>query len=155
VRDDEQRLLVSIREKLETLRELQRSADDVWSAEDLVYRFYHGSFKVYAIQTLTQRIVSELALLAPHLSFTSQFEEIFRNGTGRKFSESSNDHWSAEVRPLIEAYFHARYFLDMVVKYGETLQRFIARELQKPGLSGAERRRLQSAYRESLGRSPV
>jgi len=29
--------------------------------------------------------------------------------------------WDASTRPLLEAFFHARYFLEMAVKYGAEL----------------------------------
>ena len=35
---------------------------------------------------------------------------------------SDNDRWLAATRPIVEAFFHARYFLEMVVKYGKELK---------------------------------
>jgi hypothetical protein len=37
-----------------------RSAKDWWGYEDPIYRFYHHSFKVYALQEQTSRIVAAL-----------------------------------------------------------------------------------------------
>jgi hypothetical protein len=48
--------------------------------------------------------------------------EIVRQGTGREFSLKNNMHWTAITRPMLEAYFHARYFLEMACKYGKHLK---------------------------------
>ena len=29
-----------------------------------------------------------------------------------------NQRWTEATRPIVEAFFHARYFLEMVCKYG-------------------------------------
>jgi hypothetical protein len=34
-----------------------------------------------------------------------------------------NDRWLSETRPIIEAFFHARYFLEMAVHYGQALDK--------------------------------
>jgi len=40
-----------------------------WASEDLIYRFYHQSFKVFAIQALTITIVDALRALLPNGTF--------------------------------------------------------------------------------------
>jgi hypothetical protein len=32
-----------------------------------------------------------------------------------------NQNWLAVTRPIVEAFFHARFFLEMAVKYGREL----------------------------------
>jgi hypothetical protein len=32
-----------------------------------------------------------------------------------------NRHWPEATRPIVEAFFHARYFLEMAVRYGRQL----------------------------------
>jgi hypothetical protein len=44
---------------------------------------------------------------------------IYRAGTGKSFTGKTNKHWVKETRPIIEAYFHAMYFLEMAIKYGQ------------------------------------
>ena len=34
-----------------------------------------------------------------------------------------NQEWLEHTRPMCEAFFHAKYFLDMAVKYGESLEK--------------------------------
>ncbi len=56
----EQRSRVSLRAKAAELADLFRTASDEWGYEDPVYRFYHQSFKVYALQGGTRKIVDAL-----------------------------------------------------------------------------------------------
>lgn len=58
-------LLGNIRRDLHALASLASEVRDTWTEEDLVYRFWHQSFKVYWIQELTLRIVGALENLAP------------------------------------------------------------------------------------------
>ena len=49
-----------------------------WGYEDPIYRFYHQSFKVYALQSETRRIVGALQNIAPAgTTFCSTFQEIY------------------------------------------------------------------------------
>ena len=118
---DEQRLLGAIKRDLAKLTALLDRAQSHWEYEDPVYRFYHGSFKVYYVQGLTQAIVSALSTLLPERPLNERFLAIVREGTGKNFSTEVNSKWNATTRPLLEAYFHARFFLEMVVKYGHEL----------------------------------
>jgi hypothetical protein len=49
------------------------------------------------------------------------FQDIVKNGTGQEFRDEHNEHWPESTRPMLEAFFHARYFLEMVCKYGKQL----------------------------------
>src|SRR2546426_101441 len=57
-KDDE--LLANIQARWSELADLLEEVSSHWVYEDLVYRFYHQSFKVYALQTETTRIVAAL-----------------------------------------------------------------------------------------------
>ena len=50
------------------------------------------------------------------------FEGIVAEGTGRVFDMSHNDDWLRHTRPIVEAFFHARYFLEMACRYGKELE---------------------------------
>ena len=51
------------------------------------------------------------------------FEEIYRVGaTGEEFDREHNREWTKHTRPMLEAFFHARFFLEMAVKYGKSLE---------------------------------
>jgi hypothetical protein len=121
-RPAEIQLLVNLRAAMPALRALQTELDEDRNQENLVYRFYHQSFKVYPIQALTQRIVDVLQALAPARPLNAWFAQIVREGTGATFTQEHNKRWLEVTRPMIEAYFHARYFLDMALRYGAELE---------------------------------
>jgi hypothetical protein len=117
-------LLANIKKKLPALKKLLKKSMDHWVYEDYVYRFYHQSFKVYWIQGHTMEIVKTLKELAPEgvTEFDSFFEEIFKQGTTKKFRSSHNKAWTRHTRPVLEAFFHAKYMLEMAIKYGKELK---------------------------------
>ena len=117
----DQRLLDAIKRALPELRELLESASDRWSYEDGLYRFYHQSFKVYALQQTTERIVKALQQLQPERNLNARFLAIVEAGTGKVFALEHNARWDAETRPIVEAFLHAKYFLEMAVRYAERL----------------------------------
>jgi len=117
-------LLASIQAKLPELTKLLNEVHSHWAYEDRVYRFYHQSFKVYDIQDYTQRIVEALWNVAPSGATLNPFlEEILQAGAGgKRFEESHNKEWTTQTRPFVEAFFHAKFFLEMAVKYGKELR---------------------------------
>jgi hypothetical protein len=78
--------------------------------------------KVFRLQDSTTEIVEALQSLAPHLPLNEWFMEIVTEGTGKEFAMEINDRWTAVTRPILEAFFHARYFLEMACKYGKELE---------------------------------
>lgn len=46
-----------------------------------------------------------------------------KEGTGKTFKPAHNRRWLEVTRPILEAYFHARYFLEMAVRYGGELKK--------------------------------
>jgi hypothetical protein len=121
-REEEAKLLAAIKDALPRLEELWQQANSHWGYEDPVYRFYHQSFKVYQLQSQTAQIVESLQSLAPHLTLHSWFTQIVDEGATEQFSMEVNQRWTEATRPILEAFFHARYFLKMVCKYGNELE---------------------------------
>lgn len=117
-----QELFRSLKAQLPALEELLTRCGQR-GYEDSVYRFYHQSFKVYHIQELTLEAVATLQSLAPTRPLNDWFMQIVREGTGKSFAREDNENWIAVTRPVLEAFFHARYFLEMAVKYGKSLDR--------------------------------
>ncbi len=70
------------------------------------------------------QIVAALRSLRPDGPLNSWFEQILKEGTGKGFQPEHNRRWLQETRPILEAFFHARTMLELVVRY--------ARELQEP-----------------------
>jgi hypothetical protein len=117
-------LLKNIKSRLPELEKLLNSINEDHTYGDMIYRFYHGSFKVYWIQDVTEKIVKILKELAPIevKEFNWMFEEIFKKGTGKKFSSKHNESWMTHTQPLLEAFFHAKYFLEQAVRFGKELE---------------------------------
>ncbi|MBF0547750.1 MAG: hypothetical protein HQM08_25145 [Candidatus Riflebacteria bacterium] len=115
-------LLKAIKANLSELKKLLSRNNGEWGYEDPIYRFYHQSFKVYHLQQGTIEIVQSLNKLLPTLKLNSWFFKIFLEGTGKVFKMEDNQNWLVVTRPILEAFFHARYFLEMAVKYGEELE---------------------------------
>jgi hypothetical protein len=121
LREEEVKLLAAIKTALPRLERMWQQANSHWGYEDPVYRFYHQSFKVYQLQPVIGEIVQALQELAPHLSLNPWFTQIVGEGTAGEFSMEVNRCWVEATRPILEAFFHARYFLEMVCKYGKEL----------------------------------
>lgn len=114
-------LLKNIKKNIALLEELLQESFDHWNYEDKVYRYYHGSFKVYYIQDLTLKIVKILKKISPHKkSLNQDFNDILKEGTFQMWNIQHNQEWNKR-RPILEAFFHARFFLEMAVKYGKEL----------------------------------
>ena len=122
-REKDNQLLSAIKTKLPELEMLLEEVSSHWGYEDPVYRFYYQSFKVYGLQHTTMRIVNALRDLAPEgQQLCKEFEEIIKGGSGKKFEPEHNKNWAHHTRPIVEAFFHARFFLEMVVKYGNEME---------------------------------
>jgi hypothetical protein len=121
-RDNE--LLVNIQARWSELAELLEEINSHSVYEDLVYRFYYQSFKVYSLQNQTKRIVEALKGVAPSgTRLSPMFEEIYQAGaSGKQFELDHNPQWTAHTRVFLEAFFHAKYFLEMAVKYRKELE---------------------------------
>ena len=116
-------ILENIKKHMPELEKLMERASSHWEYEDPVYRFYHMSFKVYNVQYMTKKIVELLKKIAPEgCKFNPHFETLYEEGTGKQFELSHNKEWLKHTRPLIEVFFHARYFLEMAIKYGKSLK---------------------------------
>ena len=91
--------------------------------EDAMYRFYHQSFKVYRLQQHTRQAVDLFRSISQtvNLKLDPWFEKIVAEGTDIEFDTSHNRDWLHYTRPQVEAFFHAKYFVEMMVKYGREL----------------------------------
>ena len=114
-------LFKNLKKTLPKLEELLEKCSGEWGYEDHIYRFYHQSFKVYGLQTLTLKIVKTLKSLRPGVPLDDWFMQIIEEGTGKEHELEHNECWLQMTRPMLEAFFHARFFLEMAVKYGREL----------------------------------
>ena len=115
-------LLANITARTAELDAMLAKVNDKWVYEDCMYRFYHQSLKVFQLQHHTVEMVSLLQSLAPQLPMNAWLLDIVRSGTGKEFCLEDNERWLETTRPILEAFFHARYFLEMICKYGKQLE---------------------------------
>lgn len=147
-RADDARLLARIKERLPQLEDLLTVVNDHWCYEDGIYRFYHQSFKVCYLQGTILKIVAALRDLWPDRPLNKWFQQIIDEGAaeaepppeaevsplggsvnGRPivgggvltFDRSWNKNWLTHTRPIVEAFMHAKFMLEMAVKYGHEL----------------------------------
>ncbi len=115
-------LLVRITARLPELEELARTLEK--AEEDGVYRFYHGSYKVFYLQDPVKRafaLIKEIGGEAdpPHFGYA----RIVEAGTAHDFQEErTNGNWDVETKPILEAFWHTKYFIKMMVKYAKELK---------------------------------
>ena len=121
-REEVRELLMNLQAQRPALEKLLTLCSSHWGYEDPIYRFYHHSFKVYGLQDQTSKIVQALQGLAPQLPLNEQFMRIVAEGTGKIFKPADNRNWETVTRPMLEAFFHARFFLEMAVKYGKEIK---------------------------------
>lgn len=115
-------LFKKLKAALPELEDLLKECTSHWGYEDSIYRFYHQSFKVYQLQRSTLGIVDKLQALAPERRLNQWFMQIIAEGTSKTFAAQDNENWLEATRPIVEAFFHARYFLEMAVNYGRKLE---------------------------------
>ena len=115
-------LFFRIKARLPELEEVAGTLEE--AEEDGVYRFYHGSNKVFFLQdpvkaafTLIKEIGSEDD--PPHF----EYARIVEAGTAHDFQgDRTNANWEAETKPILEAFWHTKYFINMMVKYAKELE---------------------------------
>ena len=118
---NDQRLLDSIKAKLPELEELLVQFQYLY--EDGIYRFYHHSFKVYQLQDLTSSAVEIFKSIATATDarLCEWFEQIVATGTGKTWEFEHNQQWLQQTRPIVEAFLHTKYFLEMMSKFGHEM----------------------------------
>ena len=120
--DADHELLANIHRHLPALEALLTEVQDPLTYEDGLYRFYYQSWKVYELQGLTREITRRLAALAPGgRPFCAAFQELLDAGAGEvRFEATHNETWTKHTRVFVEAFLHAKFFLEMTAKYGRT-----------------------------------
>ena len=110
-------LLQRLKERKPQLQQMLKEMSGHWTYEDHFYRYYHGSFKVYRVQATTEKAVALLRDLLPERKLNMAFERIIRDGTGQQFEVEHNKEWDRHTRPLLEAFAHAKFMVEMSVRY--------------------------------------
>ena len=116
-------LVKNLKAALPKLQKKLEEVSDHWVYEDGVYRFYHQSFKVFYLQETVKSVVKMLEELRPGEPLNKWFLDVVRDGTKEGFDLSFNDEWMKHTRPVVEAFFHAKFFLEMAVNYGQAFKK--------------------------------
>jgi hypothetical protein len=82
----------------------------------------HNPDFLFFLQDTTLRIVDILQSLASDRPLNPWFKEIVAQGPGKSFRQEDNQDWPRVTRPILEAFLHARFFLDMAVRYSTLLE---------------------------------
>lgn len=119
----EQLLLRRLKARRKRLEGLLAETEASWGIEDGFYRFYHESMKVGRLSGLTEEIVRELRALLPERALHPWFVQIVAEGA-RNAAEplAKGAAWVAQMRPVVEAGFHAHFFLKLACRYGRELK---------------------------------
>lgn len=109
-------IISEIKAKTDELSVLLKVMDVEYSRS--LYKFYSQSFKVYHLQDFTLnayklfKSIADAAALQLH----EGFEQIIAEGTGSTFDMSHNVDWLTHTRPIVEAFLHAKYMLEMMIR---------------------------------------
>lgn len=90
---------------------------------DLVYRFYHQSYKVFIMNRLTER-ANDLFEDIGSKSFplNAWYLEITNSALEREFGDETNSKWLEETMPVVQAFWHAKYFLEQMMQAANELE---------------------------------
>jgi hypothetical protein len=112
-------LLERLKQRKADLEKMLGVMSGHWTYEDHFYRYYHGSFKVYHTQNTTEQAVKLLRELLPERELNSDFEKIINGGTGKEFNLRHNRNWGKHTRPMLEAFAHAKFMIEMAMRYAD------------------------------------
>lgn len=114
-------LLVNIKSEKDPLDKFVSSFEK--SEPEFIYRFYHQSFKVFGYKELIQYTVQFLEKLAPEfLHLNEWYQGIIDLGLAKDFTDSTNDNWLSETQPLLEAFWHTKFFVTQMKSSAASLE---------------------------------
>ena len=92
--------------------------------EDYVYRFYHQSFKVFGAIEEIKKAKDLFENIAPDgITLNEWYSQIADEAISKSFDwEKTNPKWLDETRPILEAFWHSKYFLQQMLHFGAELQ---------------------------------
>jgi hypothetical protein len=105
--------------------EIQRKLDHFRREEpDLVYRFYHQSYKAFILNDLTKQAVEIFETLSPESRpLNAWFQGIVDEALSKQFDwESTNPNWTTETLPILQAFWHSKYFLEQMLVAADEIE---------------------------------
>lgn len=114
---------------LETIKEHKSEIESLFEMfqrlePEIVYRFYHQSFKVYTATGLVKQAKDLFERLSPDtLPLNSWYSLIADTAISKEFdSTRTNEIWLEETRPILEAFWHSKYFLQHMIESANELE---------------------------------
>lgn len=116
------------RQRTRLFEKIQKHKDDILILadsiggivyEDRMYRFYHASFKVFLLQDEIEDTMKLLKKICPSrpCSLDKWFLQIIADAQKEgSFKMEYNEDFPRHARPIVEAYLHCKYFLEMLVE---------------------------------------
>jgi hypothetical protein len=115
-------LLTNIKSNLNIVEPLVASFRK--SEPEFIYRFYHQSFKVFGYKELVRFSVNFFEKISPSSRpLNTWYRSIIDKGLANEFNvETTNQNWLQEVQPLLEAFWHSKYFTEQMLSSATTLE---------------------------------
>jgi hypothetical protein len=91
---------------------------------DLVYRFYHQSFKVFIMNSLIESADDLFKELGPgSKELNSWYRLITKTALAQEFDASeTNEKWLHQTPPILLAFWNAKYFLEQMIVAADALE---------------------------------
>jgi hypothetical protein len=113
-------LLANIKSKIEIVDSL--AASFTKSEPEFIYRFYHQSHKVFGYKETIRYSMQFFESVAPQSRpLNDWFRNIVDAGLSKEFNDSTNANWIDETRPLLEAFWHTKYFVNQMNSAAKSL----------------------------------
>lgn len=116
------KLLSEIKSHRETLASIHRSI--VGIEPELVYRYYHQSFKVFMFKEIIQFTKKTFEDLSPDAKpLNDWFLAVVDYALEAEFNnETTNKNWLLETRPILEALWHCKFFVEQMLSSADSLE---------------------------------
>jgi hypothetical protein len=120
----ENRLLGNIKNNLEGVDHCLGNFRNMWGYEDIMYRYFCGSFKVFGANNLTSEGFDLLKSLDPkdEKSLDEGYTCLVERALPIRFNLEMNKDWMASTAPIVNAFLQTQYFLEMTSRYGHSMQ---------------------------------
>ena len=117
-------LLTRIKAHLPAIDAWLEDARDEWGIENAVYRFYHQSSKVFGYQSDIEAGDNIIRSIGGESDPpTYWYRQIVAAGTGREFSDATNQNWFEETHAIPAALLHVYHLVQLLARYGREYER--------------------------------
>lgn len=97
--------------------------------QDMIYRYYHGSFQVWKLQPWVGRCVLAFGAVFPGIPINGLYCEIVHSGLREILHSSFNRTWSQHARQVVDAALHTQLVLGAVVRIAKSTDQQVPQAL--------------------------